>query len=340
MSDFWNGKHVCVTGGASFVGSHLSERLGALGARLLIVDDLSSGKRENLKEVIGTYGGVFIQGDLRDIRLCRDVLKGQDVVFHLAAVHGGRGFVEQRQAECSANFGLDSAVIQTAAQAGVKLIFSSSGCVYPNHLQGNPEQELYLTENMVGPPYDPDHLYGQAKLATELTLRELAKSRQFPCVSLRYFTCIGPRMKENHAIGAMMARAFLRQDPFEVWGTGEQIRNWTWVGDIVEGTILAAEKVDDGSAINLGTQERITVAQAARIVCTEFGYQPELRFQPGMPTGPLNRVADNTVAKTLLGWPEPLPFREAIARIAKWYISCHTAEEVSRRLEAGALLGR
>src|SRR2546427_1335913 len=98
----------------------------------------------------------------------------------------------------------------------------------------------------------------------------------------------------------MIARAFVKQDPFQVWGTGEQIRNWTYVGDIVEGTILAAEHIVDGTAVNLGTMERIRVLDAVDMVTGHAGYTPHVELHPEMPTGPYNRVADNALARRLL----------------------------------------
>ena len=96
----------------------------------------------------------------------------------------------------------------------------------------------------------------------------------------------------------MIARAFVRQNPFEVWGNGEQIRNWTYIDDIVEGTILAAEKIDDGTAVNLGTMERIRVIDAARqVIDAHRPRRRDRRHCPDMPTGPLNRVADNSLSR-------------------------------------------
>ncbi len=97
----------------------------------------------------------------------------------------------------------------------------------------------------------------------ELTLRAYHREHGLKAASCRYFTVFGPRAKENHAVIALIAKAVARQDPFEVWGTGEQIRNWTYVDDIVTGTLRAAETIDDGTAVNLGTMERIRVRDAA-----------------------------------------------------------------------------
>src|SRR5258708_24490193 len=98
----------------------------------------------------------------------------------------------------------------------------------------------------------------------------------------------------------MSARAFLGQNPFEIWGDGSQIRNWTYIDDIVEGTILAGEKINGGTAINLGTIWRITGLECAKIVCAFTKHKAEIKKRPDMPTGPLNRVADNPLSKRLL----------------------------------------
>jgi nucleoside-diphosphate-sugar epimerase len=261
------------------------------------------------------------------------VVEGISVVFHLAADHGGRGYVDLHQAACATNLALDGNLFLACKQAGVdKVVYASSGCVYPNFRQQDPGEILYLTEDLVGPPYDADNLYGWAKLMGELTLRAYAREWGLKAASCRYFTVYGERGKEDHAVIAMIARAFVRQDPFEVWGTGEQIRNWTYVGDIVEGTILAAEKIDDGTAVNLGTMERTRVVDAVREVLRYTGHRAELRFRPDLPTGPLNRVADNALARRLLGWEPRVTFADGLRRTIDWYFATHQREEVSGRL--------
>jgi nucleoside-diphosphate-sugar epimerase len=209
-----------------------------------------------------------------------------------------------------------------------KVVYASSGCVYPNHIQGDPKTLLYLTEDMVGPPYDADNMYGWAKLMGELTLKSYYKDYGLKSASCRYFTVYGERGHENHAVIAMIARAFVRQDPFVVWGTGEQIRNWTHVSDIVAGTILAAEKIDDGTAVNLGTMERTRVVDAVREVLRYTGHTAKLEFHPEMPTGPLNRVADNALARRLLGWEPKVSFMDGLHRTIDWYFGTKEREAV------------
>ncbi len=210
---------------------------------------------------------------------------------------------------------LDGALFKACREKGVeKVVYASSGCVYPNHLQSDPGQELYLTEDMVGPPCDADNMYGWAKLMGELTLQAFYRDYGMKSASCRYFTVYGPRGVENHAVIAMIARAFIGEDPFIVWGTGEQVRNWTYVTDIVEGTVLAAEKIDDGTAINLGTMERITVMEAAQEVLRYKNRTTRIERRPDMPTGPYNRVADNSVAKRLLNWEPKVMFLDGLHR--------------------------
>jgi nucleoside-diphosphate-sugar epimerase len=291
---YWSGRRVLVTGGASFIGSHLVEGLAERGATVRIADDFSSGRASNLAGVASEVE--VLEGDLREPDLARKAADGQEVVFHLAADHGGRGYVDLHQWACATNLGLDQTIFSACLEAGVgKVVFASSGCVYPNHLQGDPREELYLTEDMAGPPYDPDGMYGLAKLAGELTLRALHAEHGMAAASCRYFTVYGPRGVENHAVMAMIARAFLGEDPFVVWGTGDQIRNWTYVEDIVSGTILAGERVDAAAAVNLGTMERVKVIDAVRMVLERTGHDAHINTRTEMPTGPLNRVADRVV---------------------------------------------
>ncbi len=325
----WESRRVLVTGGASFIGSHLVDALVARGARVRVVDDLSSGRLENIQHHLDAGRVEFAYGDLKEGEAARRAVQDMSVVFHLAADHGGRGYVDLHQAACSTNLLLDALVFKSAHEAGVeKVVYASSGCVYPNYLQTDPSKELYLTEEMAGPPYDADHLYGWAKLMGEMSLQAYYREQGMKSACCRYFTVYGPRGVENHAVMAMIARAFIQEDPFEVWGTGEQIRNWTYVTDIVEGTILAGERIEDGTAVNLGTMERIKVVDAVREVLRYTGHQAELTFHPEMPTGPYNRVADNHRAKALLGWEPKVLFLDGLHRTIDWYMANRDPEQV------------
>ncbi len=322
-------KVVLVTGGASFIGSHLVDVLVARGAQVRAVDNLSSGKLENIQEHMSSGQVEFVHADLREPGVARKAVEGIQLVFHLAADHGGRGYIDLHQAGPASNLFLDGLVFWEALQAGVeKVVFASSGCVYPNSIQQHPAEELYLTEDLVKPPYEADNLYGWAKLMGELTLKAYCQETTMKAASCRYFTAYGPRCLENHAVMAMIARAFIKQTPFEVWGDGKQVRNWTYIDDIVEGTLLAAEKIDDGAAINLGTMERIQVLDAVRMILKYTGHEADIALKTDMPTGPLNRVADNALAKKLLDWEPRIAFQDGLKRTIDRYFSTKEPQQV------------
>jgi len=330
----WKSRNVLVTGGASFIGSALVHKLVELGARVRVVDNLSSGKQENLQDAIRTGKVEFVQADLLEPNVADRAVEGTQIVFHLAADHGGRGYVDLHQAACGTNLTLDGLVFRACQRAKVeKVVYASSGCVYPNYLQTNPQEILYLTEDKVGPPYDADNMYGWAKLMGEMTLRAYNKDWGMKSVSCRYFTVFGNRGHENHAVIAMIARAFVKQDPFVVWGNGEQVRNWTHVSDIVSGTILAAEKIDDGAAANLGTMERTRVIDAVQEVLRYTGHKARIELHPEMPTGPMNRVADISLSKKLLGWEPSVKFVDGLRSTIDWYFSTKNPKEVKEILD-------
>ncbi len=330
----WKDRDVLITGGASFIGSHLTDALVKRGASVRVVDNLSSGRLSNIQEHLDAGYVEFINADLSKPGVAMRVADGMQVVFHLAADHGGRGYVQLHQAACATNLALDGMLIRAAYEVGVeKLVYASSGCVYPNHLQTNPDEILYLTEDKVGPPYDADNMYGWAKLMGEMTLQSYAKDWGLKSVSCRYFTVFGERGHENHAVIAMIARAFVGQNPYIVWGNGEQIRNWTHVSDIVTGTILAAEKIEDGTAINLGTTERTRVIDAVQEVLEYSGHSAEVELHPEMPTGPMNRVADNSLAKELLDWEPQVRFVDGLRSTLDWYFATKNREKIAATLE-------
>src|SRR5438445_285527 len=329
----WRQKRVLVTGGASFIGSHLVEALVERGADVRVLDNMSSWKKENLQELLKATVDL-IPADLLEEGVARKAVKGIEVVFHLAADHGGRGYVDLHQSACATNLAMDGLLFRNCLAEGVeKVIFASSGCIYPNFLQTDPGEILYLTEEKAGPPYDADQMYGWAKLMAELSLKAYYNDHGMKSASCRYFTVYGPRGHENHAVIAMIARAFTKQDPFEVWGNGEQIRNWTYVDDIVSGTIRAAELIENGIAINLGTMERTRVIDAAREVLRYTGHKAEIELQPEMPTGPMNRVADNSLAKRLLGWEPQIKFLDGLYRTIDWYFSTKDRAQVALILD-------
>jgi nucleoside-diphosphate-sugar epimerase len=338
--NFWSGKKVVLAGGASLIGSHLAKALINLPiANLKIVDDLSSGKLDNLQYLgIDTRDDIeFRCHDLRDIEKAKLSVRNSDIVFHLAAQHGGRGYVAGHRVELYDNLSLDATIFRACSMAGVeKVVFSSSACAYPVELQTNPDEHVYLSEGMIdyNNMKDADGAYGREKLLGEMMLDAYVERGDFKGVSTRSFTVYGPLMKENHAIAALIAKTVIKQKPFEIWGDmdNQAIRNWTMVEDNVRGALLAAEYIDRG-AVNIGVEDRYTPFRAARTVWEIMDWHPvEVKFCPDKPVGPLNRVADATLLKSL-GWKPKYTFEEGLRKTIDWYLSTHTVEEVSRDFE-------
>ncbi len=327
---FFEGRRVTVTGGASFIGSHLSAALLAAGAKVRVADNYSSGSPANLSPIVADIETIEV--DLRDPDAARAACAGAELVFHLAAAHGGRGYIDSHEAQCAENLLLDQMVLRAALRAGTeKVVYASSACVYPTGLQRMPAPDRKLREEMVGPPYEPDGMYGMAKLCGELSLRSLVSEHGLDGVICRYFTAYGPRCSESHAIIAMIARAFTGADPFEVWGTGEQIRTWIYVDDVVRMTMLAAERLSGGQAVNVATEERHTVREAAELVLRTTGHRARIRTRPDMPTGPMYRSADAGLARKLLGYTARVGLAEGVRRTAEWYYATKD-RDLTRRL--------
>lgn len=336
--NFWKNKRVVLLGGASLIGSHLAKALLKLPiASLKVVDDLSSGRIENLQ-----YLGIDVVKDILfkvcDLRRYGNALASverHDIVFHLAAQHGGRGYVAGHKVELYDNLSLDATIFRACSQAGVeKVVFSSSACAYPVDLQTNPDEEVYLSEDMIdyNHPREADGAYGHEKLTGEMMLDAYIDRGDFKGVSTRSFTVYGPLMKENHAIAALIAKVRTKQDPFEVWGDGEQIRNFTYVEDNVAGALLAAEHIDRG-AVNIGVEDRITPNRVAKFLFQILGWHPvKINHLLDKPVGPLNRVADAKKLKSL-GWSPKYDLQNGLINTIEWHMNTYSLEEVRKDFE-------
>jgi UDP-glucose 4-epimerase len=335
---FWKQKRVLVTGGASFIGSHLVDRLVGLGAKVRVADDLSSGRLENLKESLDQ--AEFIECDLRDRESSRQSMEDIEVVFHLAACHGGRGFIDTHPADCASNMVLDGIVFDEAMKAKVdRVCFASSACVYPVGRQVKPEDGnmIYLKEEWADPFKEEcassDGEYGWAKLMGEMSLRAYYKQYGLKSVSCRLFTAYGERENETHAVIALIAKAFVKMDPYEIWGNGQQDRNFTYVGDIADGMIRAAERIENGSPINIGTAEHIKIIDTAKMIFEEAGFTPEsINFDTTKPVGVFSRAADLTRTRKVLDWEPQTSFKEGLRRTMKWYYETKNVDDVASKL--------
>jgi len=324
-------KKILITG-CSFIGSHLLVKLIDEDVKSIRVVNLTDRHLKYFKKYLKEIE--FYQRDLRDLNQARESVKDINIVFHLASDHGGRGYVDLYQGKTASNLLLDGSVFYACLKQEVeKVIYTSSACVYPNFLQKDPKKEVYLREEMVGPPYDADNIYGWAKLMGGMTLKAYYKDFGLKSAVCRLFTVYGERASESHAIIASIAKAFIKQDPYEIWGDGQQIRNWTYVEDIVDSLLLAVEKIDNATAVNLGTTERIKVIEMVNLIFKYTNFYPKKIQFLKMPTGPLNRVADNSLAKKLLGWQPKYRFNEGLKKTIAWYFSTHKVEEVKKDLE-------
>jgi len=344
----WKNREVLVTGGASFIGSHLVDNLLRMGAVVTVADDLSSGKLANLQYPLEkvkegnilSFNNLYVRiGDLKDMSFTKSVMKNKDVVFHLAALHGGRGYIDSHPAECCSNMILDQLVFQEAFRADVKHVcFASSACVYPSYLQET-EGSSYLLKEVDANPFVRDKAfadleYGWSKLMGEMALSAYHRQYGMKTSAARIFTAYGPRENETHAIIALIAKAFINMDPYVIWGTGTQDRNFTYVQDIVDGLILASEKIEDGSPINVGRDDRLTLNNAAETVFETMNWRPKEIFHDlSKPQGVASRAADLTRTRSLFGWEPRVGYPEGFKKTIEWYAANKTKGVVKSELE-------
>lgn len=326
----WENKRVIVTGGASFIGSHLVDKLAELGAEVTVIDNFSSGTHENLSQSLHKIHVTKMDLEWCTLDQAVKAFNDHEIVFHLAATHGGRGYIHTHPADVSSNFAIDHHVFEACLKAGIERIaIASSACVYSPKLQATVDSNYLLKENDSNPfkldePLSADIEYGWAKLMGEVQLLTFIKQYGMKGSSLRFVTAYGPRENETHAIIALIYKAFEKMDPYVIWGSGEQDRDFTYVSDIVEGTILAAEKVTDGTPINLGTGVRYKVKDVAAKVFDIMGWKPKkINFDTSKPMGVASRALDITRAKKLLGWTPKISLEEGLRKTIQWYITTH-----------------
>jgi nucleoside-diphosphate-sugar epimerase len=332
----WKNKKVLVTGGASFIGSHLVDTLLGKGALVSVADDLSSGRLENLEyplqkgkmENLWSHGNLKVWvGDLKEKSFVSSVMKDKEVVFHLAALHGGRGYIDSHPAQCCSNMILDQLVFEEAWQANVdRICFASSACVYPSYLQKK-KGSTYLLKEEDANPFVRDKAfadleYGWAKLMGEMALSAYHRQYGLKTSCVRIFTAYGPRENETHAIIALIAKAFVNMDPYIIWGTGNQDRNFTYVQDIVDSLILASEKIEDGSPVNAGREDRLTLNKAAETVFKITKWEPKrIIHDLSKPEGVASRAADLTKARRVFNWEPVVGYEAGFEKTINWYFA-------------------
>ena len=337
----WTGKRVVVTGGAGFIGSNLCDRMLDLGADVVVVDklQLTSGslawarKVTRLEQIFKKHGITRVPLEICDLETDRQrfqiICHGADTVFHLSATFGGRDFVNTRQADCSKMLAVDHNAIEAAFEAGVERFhYASSACVYPDSLQKD-SNYLLKEEDILSTGErwkSSDNLYGFAKLMGELQCIVFHQEKSLNTSACRYLTVYGPgEFDTSHAISALIEKALDRQDPFEVWGSGNQERGFTYVTDIVNGSIAACEKVVDGTAINLGWDKRYKIREVAQLILERAHYKPKLLFDISKPEGPFSRALDISLAEKRLEWIPKVDLAEGLQRTMEWHRWLRTA---------------
>ena len=331
--NFWNETNVLVTGGASFIGSHLVDRLVSLGAHVSVADDLSTGTMDNLEQSKDKIK--FIRTDLEynSKSEARNIFRDNEIVFHLAADHGGRGYIASHPADVCSSFAVDHHVFEACSDTNVKkVVFSSSACVYPTDLQKDVGSDYRLKEtdsdtSSLDSYLSADIEYGWAKLMSEVQMNAFKKQFGLKGCPVRFVTAYGPRENKTHAIIALIYKAVEKMDPYEIWGNGQQERDFTYVEDIVDGTVLCAEKISDMTPINLGTGVRYKMIDVAQMIFKVLGWTPKkISFDTSKPTGAVSRALDNSLAKELLGWEPRFSLKEGLEKTIKWYVDNHKVE--------------
>jgi UDP-glucose 4-epimerase len=324
---FYSNKNVLITGGASFIGSHLSELLLSYGANVTVIDNLSSGTVENLNNSINHLK--LIENDVRDSSKTKKYYKNIDVVFNLAAQHGGRGFIETHPVECLNNMLLDNIVFDNCIENNIShIVHASSACVYPINLQATEDQRNYLKEtdanfDIPGDAF-PDGAYGWAKLMGELQLSNYVKQYGLSGTSARIFTAYGERENESHAVIALIAKAVLKLDPYPVWGNGQQTRNFTYVEDTVKGLAFCGSREESNSyeVFNIGSSKHETVEELYKNIFKILNWKPKnIDFQLDKPVGVKSRASENSKIINKFSWEPNISLSSGLENTIGWYLS-------------------
>ncbi|MDO8594884.1 MAG: NAD-dependent epimerase/dehydratase family protein [bacterium] len=302
MSKQTKSQKVLVIGGAGFIGSHVTDALVKRGFDVHVIDNLSGGKKEDVNPK-----AIFHNADIRALESIKPIIKGAQYVFHLAALPRVQYSIKHPAETHEVNVTGTLNVLIAAKEGGVKrVIYSASGSAYGD------QQVLPLVETMTPTPKSP---YGLQKYIGELHAKVWSDVYGLETVSLRYFNVYGPRINPDGAYALAIGRFLkLRSEgkPLTVTGDGTQTRDFTNVRDVVRANLLAAEskKVGKGEVINIGAGRNFSVNQLVKLIGGKIEYVAA-RLEPH------DSLADNSLAKKLLGWKPEVTLEEGIAELKK-----------------------
>lgn len=305
---------VVVTGGAGFIGSHIAAALSNSGARVRVIDDLSTGHRENLEEIGGDID--FIEGSVADEDLVQKALQGAEVVFHEAAIPSVPRSVEApQQTHIASVDGTFSLLLAARDQNVRRVVYAASSSAYGD------QPTLPKSEQMLPDPLSP---YAVAKLVGEYYCRVFTRVYGLETVALRYFNVFGPRQDPTSQYSGVVSRfisALLGNGTPMIFGDGEQSRDFTYIDNVVAANLSAADAPGaSGKVINVANGERITLNQLLAVLKELTGRQDvNAEYAPARVGDVKHSLADNTMARELLGYECKVGLREGLKRTMDWW---------------------
>jgi len=318
-------RRVVVTGAAGFIGSHLCERLLADGHEVVGLDSFSDyyerGRKErNLEALRGDRRFTLEELDLVSADLTKP-LRGAKVVYHLAGQPGVRpSWGSHFDRYVQDNIVATQRLLEGLREAAIeRLVFASSSSVYG-------DAEMFPTKETALPrPVSP---YGMTKLAAEHLTFIYMRNFGVPATSLRYFTVYGPRQRPDMAFVRFM-EALVDNEEIEIFGDGEQTREFTYVSDAVDGTVRAATADVVGQIVNLGGGSRVAVNKVLATLEEISRLEVRRRFLPAAPGDPRHTGASINLARERLGWEPRVSLREGLTRQWQWFQETHASTRSS-----------
>jgi UDP-glucose 4-epimerase len=268
-----------ITGGAGFIGSHLSDRLITRGDHVVALDDISTGNVENLDSVISHPRFRLVEGSVLDLPLVRELVADADVVVHLAAAVGVRLIIEQPLRSFLTNIRGTEVVLEACADAGRRVLITSTSEIYGK----NGAQPLHEdADRVLGSPYVARWSYSTSKAVDEILAHAYWEDRRTPTIVTRLFNCVGPRQSGDYGmVLPTFVRLALRNEPLIVHGDGTQRRSFCHVADTVDGLVALLDHPDSpGRPYNVGAWNEITIRELADLVIERSGSRSTIQIVP------------------------------------------------------------